>query len=416
MGIESTMDFYLRGQDGWRETEHDGHGKELAQFGTREVEPADGLSVQLTIDAMLQNYAEKEVAQLADQYHPEGISIIISDPNTGDILALANYPTFDPNHYGDAAVGNLTNRAVTDAFEPGSVFKIVTVAAALNEGLVKPEDHFDCALPTITYRNHVLKLPKDDEPLGNISVTEIVEHSSNRGAANMGILLGEKRLHDYASAFGFGQVTGVPLGAESRGDLHPLKDFESDRLMITRVPMGQAVSATAMQVHQAMSIIANGGVLMQPHLVKRVFDAKGETVASFPPKAVSRVVSAHAADQTIQMLCNVVSSNGTAVKAKLEDITVAGKTGTAQKIVDGKYAPGHDVATFSGFFPAERPRLVITVIVDDAKMKGTAYGGQVSAPAFQRVAQQAVEYLGIQPVGGKSNLVAMKGDNLDWFR
>jgi len=418
-GIESAMDFYLRGQDGWKETELDGHHHELAQY-SREISPTDGLNVELTIDQMLQDYAQTEVTKLVKDYQPQGVTIIIGDPATGEILALANYPTYDPNHYGDFPLVNLKNRAISDVIEPGSTFKIVTAAAALNEGLVRPTDTFDCSKPTIDYLGRNLKLPGDDEHYGVLTVAEIVSRSSNRGAANIGVKLGAPLLRSYAAAFGFGQYTGIGLPGESRGVLHSLADFDKDSEMITRVPMGHSVDATALQVHQAMSTVANRGIMMEPHLVRRIFDSSNNTVMEFAPKAVRRVIAA----QTIMqpgflndMLCAVVGRDGTASRAKLEDITVAGKTGTAQKIVNGKYSSDHHVATFAGYFPAERPRLVITVIVDDAREHGAvAFGGTVSAPAFQNLATEAVQYLGIQPPGGRSNLMAMKGDNLDWIR
>ena len=414
MGVEAYMDFYLRGQDGWRETEHDGRRKELPQFSTEEVAPTDGLGVELTLDAMLQYYAEQEVKRLVSVYSPKAVSIIISDPATGEIQALANYPTFDPNHYGSYPAEDLKNHAVSDVFEPGSTFKIVTASAALNEGVVQPTDQFDCAKPTIEYKGREIKLPMDAEHNGVLTVTQIVSQSSNRGAANLGVLLGEQRLYDYARAFGFGEATGFGMGGESRGILNPVNRW--DGLTITRMPMGQAVAATALQVHDAMSVIANHGVLMEPHLVRRVFDANGQTVVAFPPVAKRRVITEQTADEMNAMLCDVVSPDGTAVRAKLQDITVAGKTGTAQKVENGHYSTDHFVSSFSGYFPAERPRLVMTVVVDEAHMQGTAYGGLVAAPAFHNVAQQAVTYLGIQPAGGRENLLAMKGDNLDWFR
>jgi cell division protein FtsI (penicillin-binding protein 3)/stage V sporulation protein D (sporulation-specific penicillin-binding protein) len=424
-GIESAMNFYLSGQDGWRETEQDGHHHELDQY-SREVKPADGLNVELTIDLRLQDYAEQEVDRLVKEYQPLGVTIIMSEPSSGEILALANYPTYDPNHYSDVPLVNLKNRALSDVYEPGSTFKIVTAAAALNEGVVRPTDTFDCSKPTIEVNGRTLTLPHDAEQMGILTVDQIVAQSSNRGAANIGVKLGPARLHDYAAAFGFGQTTGLGLAGESRGVLHPTRDFDTDSLLITRVPMGQGVDATALQVHMAMSVIANHGVLMEPHIVRRITDPKITdpklaTVVEFDPKAVRRVISTDTADLLNTMLCEVVKE-GTATRASLGDITVAGKTGTAQKIIDGQYSHEHFVATFSGYLPAELPRLVITVIVDDAKMKGnaTAYGGLVSAAAFKQLAQDSVNYLGIQPytqpVGGRNNLVAMKGDNLDWFR
>jgi cell division protein FtsI/penicillin-binding protein 2 len=415
-GVEKALDFYLKGQDGWEETEQDGHHHELEQFSSREVKPTDGLDVELTLDSMLQYYAQEEVKNLVAKYTPLGVSIIISEPATGDILALANYPTYNPNHYRDFPLENLKNRALSDVIEPGSTFKIVTASAALNENVVTPEQRFDCSKPTIDYDGHTRTLPRDDVPMGVLSVSEIVSRSSNRGAANIGVLLGPVRLTDYAANFGFGKSTGLGLPGESRGDLQPVGNYSTDSLLITRVPMGHGVDATAMQVHQAMSVIANHGILMEPRLVRRVSDPAHNTVVQFEPKAERRVISAHTADLLNAMLCDVVSPDGTAVRAKLADITVAGKTGTAQKLIDGHYSSTHHVSTFTGYLPAERPRLVITVIVDDAHMTGVAFGGLVSAPAFHNIAAQAVQYLGIQPVGGKDNLVAMKGDNLDWFR
>jgi cell division protein FtsI/penicillin-binding protein 2 len=261
----------------------------------------------------------------------------------------------------------------------------------------------------------MVSLPSDHETFGMLTVSEIVSHSSNRGAANLGMLLGEQKLHDYAQAFGFGEKTGFGFGGEEPGNLKPVRFW--DGLTITRMPMGHAISATALQVHDSMSVIANQGVLMEPHLVRRVFDTQGRTVVSFPPVPKRRVISSHTADTLNEMLCNVVGPEGTAVRAKLQDITVAGKTGTAQELdATGHYSNQHYLSSFSGYFPAERPRLVMTVVVDDAHFHGTAYGGLVAAPAFHNVAEKAVQYLGIQPATGRNNLLAMKGDTLDWFR
>jgi cell division protein FtsI/penicillin-binding protein 2 len=414
-GVEAFMDFYLRGQDGWRQSEHDGHRHELPQFRAVEVPPTDGLNVEMTIDAMLQDYVEQEIKRMVAEYQPLAISIIISDPSTGEIQALANYPTYDPNHYWDYPMENLRDHAVSDTFEPGSTFKIVTASAALNEGIVQPDDHIDCARPTIEYHGHELPLPRDHETFGILTVSQIVSESSNRGAANLGVMLGGDRLYAYAQAYGFGTPSGFGLGGEARGILHPVDQW--DGLTITRMPMGHAVAATALQVHDAMATIANHGVFMAPHVVRRIYDANGQTVVEFPPEAVRRVISTRTADEMNAMLCNVVGTpEGTAERAKLPDITVAGKTGTAQKIVDGHYSDTHFVSSFSGYFPAERPRLVMTVVVDDAHFTGTAYGGLVAAPAFHNIALLAVQYLGIQPAGGRPNLLAMKGDSLDWVR
>ena len=396
-GIERFFDYYLRGQDGWRETERDGKRRELAQFREREVDPSDGLNIELSIDQMVQHIVEAEVTKLAEKYNPNGISIVVSEPSTGAVLAIANYPTYDPNEFYNTKkypIDSQRNRALTDVFEPGSTFKIVPAAAALNEGIVHPEDIFQTGASQVSYRGRSLMLPGDHHVYDQLSVHDIVVKSSNRGAAHLGMMLGETRLHDYAAAFGFGEKTGCDLGGEVSGTLHKVKN--RDGLTITRLPMGHAISATPMQVHVAMSVIANDGVLMEPLLTKRIFDSNGEDVIRFSPKAKRRVVSIEVADQMSEMLADVVGENGTARKAAIDNFMVAGKTGTTQKIVDGRYSNKHHVASFSGFFPADNPALVITVVVDDPKFEGTGYGGSVSAPAFRNIAEACIAYLGIR--------------------
>jgi len=396
-GIERFFDYYLRGQDGWRETEKDGKRRELAEFREREVESSDGLNVELSIDLMVQHIVEAEVTKLAEEYNPNGISVIVSEPATGAVLAMANYPTYDPNEFFNTKkypIDSQRNRALTDVIEPGSTFKIVPAAAALNEGVVSPDDMFKTGVSRVTYRGRSLKLPGDHHVYDELSVHDIVVKSSNRGAAHLGMLLGETRLHDYAAAFGFGEKTGCDLGGEVSGTLHKVKNW--DGLTITRLPMGHAVSATPMQVHTAMSVIANDGVLMEPLLTKRIFDSTGEDVIRFAPKAKRRVVSAEVAATVSQMLADVVGEEGTARKAAIKNYMVAGKTGTTQKIVNGQYSRQHHVASFSGFFPANNPALVITVVVDEPKFKGVGYGGSVAAPAFRNIAEACIAYLGIR--------------------
>ncbi|MFQ3242470.1 MAG: cell division protein FtsI/penicillin-binding protein 2, partial [Lentimonas sp.] len=264
-GVERFFDYYLRGQDGWRETERDGRRRELAQFREREVDPTNGLNVALSIDLMVQHIVEKEVTRLADVYAPKSVSIIVSEPSTGAVLAMANYPTYDPNEFYNTKkypIDSQRNRALTDLIEPGSTFKIVPAAAALNERIVDPEDMFQTGVSRVSYKGRSLKLPADHHTYDSLSMHDIVVKSSNRGAAHLGLLLGEDRLHDYAEAFGFGEKTGFDLGGEVSGTLHPVKNW--DGLTITRMPMGHAVSATPMQIHGAMSVIANKGVLMEP--------------------------------------------------------------------------------------------------------------------------------------------------------
>ena len=416
-GVERFFDYYLRGQDGWRETERDGRRRELAQFRAREVAPADGLNVALSVDLMVQHIVEQEVARLAAEYNPESVSVIVSEPSTGAVMAMANYPTYDPNEFYNTKkypIDSQRNRALTDLIEPGSTFKIVPAAAALNEGIVAPEDIFQTGVERVSYKGRSLKLPSDHHTYDSLSMHDIVVKSSNRGAAHLGLILGENRLHDYAEAFGFGEKTGFDLGGEVSGTLHSVKNW--DGLTITRLPMGHAVSATPMQIHGAMSVIANKGVLMEPLIAERVFDAAGNDIVHFSPKAKHRVVSTEVAQAVADMLVDVVGKDGTARKAAIDNYSVAGKTGTTQKIVNGKYSRQHHVASFSGFFPANKPALVITVVVDEPQLKGVGYGGSVSAPAFRNIAEACIAYLGIRPSRPDASFLALKHSRYDRSR
>ena len=409
-GVERSFDYYLRGQDGWRETERDGRRREVARFREREVAPTNGLNVELSIDQMVQHIVEREIDRLAADYDPDSVSIIVSEPSTGYILAMANYPTFDLNEYFDTAkhpLANQRNRALTDIIEPGSTFKIVPAGAALNEGVVRTGDVFPTGLAKVDYKGRAVRLPKDHgRGYDQLTLHGIVMKSSNRGAAHLGMILGEERLRAYASAFGFGQKTGIDLSGEVPGILHAVKDW--DGLTITRMPMGHAVSATPMQIHNAMTVVANGGVLMKPQIVRRVFDAGGGEIVRFAPKPRRRVLSSDVAEELSRMLVDVVGPEGTARKAGIENFRVAGKTGTTQKIVDGRYSHSQHVASFSGFFPADKPELAITVIVDHPKFDGLGYGGSVSGPAFRNIARACIKHLGIRPSLPDATSIALK--------
>jgi cell division protein FtsI/penicillin-binding protein 2 len=397
MGVERLANYYLKGQDGWKESEKDGKRREMPQHRTLEVSPKNGLNVELSIDWMIQDMVQKELARIVEEYEPLSASMIVSEPRTGSILALANVPDFDPNLYNQSDLASQRNRALSDLYEPGSTFKIVAVSGCMNDGIISPDDIIDCSISSVQKGTKRLRLPGDHHPLGKISVRKVVQKSSNRGAAQLGIKLGSERLYEYCRAFGFGQKTGFGIGGERKGILHHPKNW--DGLTITRLPMGHAVSATAMQVHGAMSTVANGGVLMQPKFINRVFDEDGKTVTPFNVKPVRRVIDSMVAKSLTEMLVSVVSTEGTAKNARIKGFDVAGKTGTTQKIINGKYSRNHHVGSFVGFFPAEKPRIVITVVVDEAKMKRgmLGYGGTVAAPAFQNVAKQIISYLGIQP-------------------
>jgi cell division protein FtsI/penicillin-binding protein 2 len=338
---------------------------------------------------------------VVDEFNPLSASIIVGDPASGSILALGNVPDFDPNNFNKYELSAQRNRAVSDLYEPGSTFKIVPVCGALNEGLVHGNQIIDCSVSTYQNGSRKLRLPSDHHPLGKISVHKIVQKSSNRGAAQLGIKLGANRLYEYCQRFGFGDKTDFGMGGERKGILHHPSRW--DGLTITRLPMGHSVSVTPMQIHVAMSAVANNGILMKPRFINRVFDEKGKTVVSFDPKPVRRVVSAQVSRDVSNMLVDVVSAEGTARQAIIEGFQVAGKTGTTQKIIDGKYSNRHHVASFSGYFPADNPAVMITIVVDEPKMKKgrLGYGGSVAGPSFQRIGKQIISYLGLKPVDKK---------------
>ncbi|HTJ80054.1 MAG TPA: penicillin-binding protein 2 [Rariglobus sp.] len=413
-GVESYADFYLRGQDGWCETEKDGLRREMAQFRSREVDATPGYSVVLSIDSAVQHIVEQEIDAIVKKFNPAKVSVIVSDPNSGFILAMANYPTFNLNEYntlGKDEMGNMRNLAITDILDPGSTFKSVTVSAALNEGLVTPATRFNCTLTSMDYKGTPRKFMPDDHHFDHpLTVAEIVSHSSNVGAAQLGMLLGEDRLYNYARSFGFGEKSGFPFGGEVNGILNsPDKWRGAD---ITHIPAGYSISATPLQIHYAMATIANGGVLMRPQLIRQVRDASGEVVYNFTGSVRRHVVTTRTAEQTARLLEGVVSAEGTAPGAAIPNFEVAGKTGTSQMLINGRYSDHDHVGSFVGFFPASRPRVVISVIVSDAKPPNgrIAYGSVVAAPSFKHIGEQLIQYLDIKPVTEQgSNLLVMDG-------
>jgi cell division protein FtsI (penicillin-binding protein 3) len=403
-GMEFFADFYLRGQQGWRVGERDGRNRELAQFRTREVPRTDGYSVSLSIESTVQDIVEQELAWIAEKYRPLKATIIVSDPRTGFILGMGNYPSFNLNEYQKVPKeeqARMKNIAVADIYEPGSVFKIVAAAGAIEDGLATATTRFNCATERVDYKGRTLKLPGEDHRFekDELTVAEIMAHSSNRGAARLGMLLGEARLYHYARAFGFGSQLGFPVGGEVGGIL--LRPEKWNPIDITRIPMGHTIAATALQMHQAMSVIASGGMLLKPQLVERIRDASGETVyLRRDGLPIGRVISERTAQTVAAMLMGVASKNGTAAEAAIDGFDVAGKTGTTIKIVNGRYDSRHHVASFVGFFPATRPQVAISVIVDDADAYapgGVAYGRTVAAPSFKRLGEQLIPILDIKP-------------------
>ena len=398
-GVEAFADAYLRGISGWREIERDGKRVERAEFREREVPASDGWSVVLSIDTAVQHIVEQELDALVEKFRPQKATIIVSDAHSGFLLGLANYPTFDLNQFSTTPLDKQRNFAATDLLEPGSTFKIVATSAALNEGLVTPATTFDCTLDSLIYHGKPRRFMRDDHRYDHLlTLAEVISHSSNVGTAQVGMLLGERKLYDYARAYGFGERSGFPLGREEPGLLaDPAKWSGID---ITRIPAGYSIAATPLQIHYGMSTIASGGNLLRPQVVYQVRDAAGEAVYTFKPAVRRTVIAPPTAETMARMLQKVVSPDGTAKAAAIPGYEVAGKTGTAQKLINGRYSERNHIGSFAGFFPASRPRVVVTVIVDDGHPPsgGTGYGAVVAVPSFKKIAEQLIQYLDIKPV------------------
>jgi cell division protein FtsI/penicillin-binding protein 2 len=401
-GVEKTLNAQLAGIRGWRLTETDHRFRELVNFREQDVEARDGLNVVLTIDSVIQNIVESELADAMEKHSPISISGLVIRPRTGEILAMATFPNFDPNTPGIFPPEARRNRVITDAAEPGSTFKIVVVSGALNDGTVSLTDLFDCEHGHWFYATRTLH---DHEAYGTLSVENIITKSSNIGAGKIGVKMGEARLFDYMANYGFGTRTGIPLPGESPGIVHELKKWS--KVSIAQIPMGQGVSVTRLQMTMAMCAIANNGLLMRPMLVDRLEDSDHTVVAKYTPRRVRRVITEPAAKLMVQALKTVTSPEGTAPKAALEHYTVAGKTGTAQKVENGSYTRKY-FSSFIGFFPADNPELCISVTLDEPKQG--YYGGTVAAPIFKQIAERAANALNIRPEDNSPDNIATPTD------
>jgi cell division protein FtsI (penicillin-binding protein 3) len=386
-GIERALNERLTGVSGWRVSERDGRRHEVVALREQEVEPHDGLNVVLTIDSVIQHIVESALAEGMEKFSPVSISGIVIRPRTGEVLAMAVLPNFDPNDPGAKPDDARRNRLISDNADPGSTFKIVVVSGALNDHVVNLTDEVFCEDGTFHYAGVALH---DHEHYGTLAVKGVITKSSNIGAAKIGIQMGAERLYGYMRDFGFGSKTGICLPGEVWGDVRPLKSWY--KVSVAQIPMGQGVTVTSLQMAMAMCAVANKGVLMRPMLVDRLMDDEGRVALKYQPQPVRRVISEEADAKMIEALKTVVTADGTAPKAALEHYTVAGKTGTAQKV---PYSSGKFYSSFVGFFPADNPEICIYISLDDPK--GTHYGGQVAAPIFKQIAEKAANYLNIRP-------------------
>jgi cell division protein FtsI/penicillin-binding protein 2 len=393
-GIERSMENYLRGIDGFRHIERDRTGREIMIYRGQEQAPRHGMNVQLTIDMGMQAILEAELDNAFKELKPDNATGVIVDPKTGEILAMTSRPTFDLNQINTAKHEQMKNRAIFDMVEPGSTFKIVVASGALTERVVNPKTLIYCENGAFSYGGRILR---DHHGYGQMNVHDILMKSSNIGSAKMALMMGDQKFYEYVRRFGFGERTGVALPGEISGLVHPPARW--DRLTITRMPMGQSVAVTPLQLVMGMSVIANGGKLMRPQIVKSIQDKDGHEILSMKPEVVREVIPPETARFVSGALTEVVSERGTAALARVSGFAVAGKTGTAQKVDSkGGYAAGKYVVSFVGYIPAEDPRFVCLILIDDAKLSsGLNYGGLVAAPIFSRVAEKAARYLDLMP-------------------
>ncbi|HYT76227.1 MAG TPA: penicillin-binding protein [Vicinamibacterales bacterium] len=387
-GIESAYDSQIRGKDGKILIQTD--AKRHALFSRVERAATAGAGIELTIDQYLQYVAERELREGVETNRAAGGSAIVMDPHTGEILALANWPTFNPNAFGKTDNDARRNRAIQDIYEPGSTFKIVTASAAIQEHVMTPDTPIDTSPGYITFGRRVIH--DDHAGLGTIPFTDVIVKSSNVGAIKIGMRVGPERLGEYMARFGFGQTLAPDFRGESPGIVW--SPARLDPSALASVSMGYQVGVTPLQMVTAASTVANGGNLLEPRVV-RAFVRDGKRI-DVPHKTLRRAIDTDTA-ATLSTIMEQVVERGTGKAARMEGYTIAGKTGTAHKLVNGRYSNADYNASFVGFVPSRNPALAIIVVIDSPHGPNSYYGGTVSAPIFKRIAEAAVTYLGIAP-------------------
>jgi cell division protein FtsI (penicillin-binding protein 3) len=394
-GLELKYNDYIRGEAGSSITERDALGRRVLVQGVERLRIPPGSDIHLTLNTSIQHIAEKELEAAILKYRAKAGVAIVMEPFTGEVLALANYPSFDPNNYSKQSAEQRRNRAVTDSFEPGSTFKTILAAAALEEGVVGKEDLFYCEMGKYSYAG---KFIHDTHPHGWLSFSKILQVSSNIGFTKVAEKLKKDRYFKYIEKFGFGQASGIDVPGEVPGLLRRSESWSA--IDLATHAFGQGISTTPMQMVMAYAAIANGGFLMRPYVTRRVVSPQGEIVLENQPHVVRRVISEKSSKSLASMLRDVTNEGGTGVMANVDGFEVAGKTGTAQKAdpVHGGYAAKKRVASFIGFVPANDPRLVALVLIDEPEMN--VYGGVVAAPVFRNIAQAALRHLAVAPQQG----------------
>lgn len=387
-GLELAHDSYLRGQNGQLHSKRDALGREISTLESKYIPPVNGRNVILYADEFIQHIVERELDKAFTKWRAKGACALVMDPHTGEILAIANRPSFDANDYKQSSAEFRRNRCLTDFYEPGSIFKVITLTAALSEGKVKLDDTIFCQ--NGTWYVSAKRVIHDVHPYGKLTVPEVLIKSSNIGTVKIAKIIGEKALYDYIKLFGFGELSGIDLQGEVSGIVHPLNQWS--KASITSVPYGQEVAATSLQMLRALSVIANGGYLVKPQLMKEVRDEHGVVIKERIPPVKQKIIDEKITTTMRDILVRVVDE-GTGQLAKIKGVKVAGKTGTSQKLnPQGGYSHSNFISSFMGFAPAERPSLAMIIMIDDPHP--SYYGGTVAAPVFKSVMEEALLYLG----------------------
>ncbi len=390
-GIEQAYESHLAGRAGAALVGRDALGRKTTGSPVVLRQSVPGQGVVLTLDSTIQYVAEREVEAAWRRTQAKSAVAVVQDPRTGEVLALAVRPTFNPNSFATATGNEWRNRAVTDPFEPGSTFKAILAAAALEEGVVSPTDRFYGEGGQITVASHVIH---DWKSYGWLTLSEVLQNSSNVGAIKVGLALGKERYYRYVTAFGFGSLTGVGLPGESRGRVWSPERWSG--LSLATISIGQEVSVTALQIVAAFSAVANGGLLMQPRIVRALQDGAGREAERFEPRAVRRVISQRTARTLTEIMTRVVS-DGTGRNAAIPGYDVAGKTGTAQKMnpLTKRYSKAPGVLSFVGFTPADDPRITMLVLLDEPKSE--RWGSEAAAPIFSAIGREILRSMDVPP-------------------
>ena len=384
--IEKRFNSLLAGFPGEYLVERDARGREISSYIVRMIKPVEGGSIYLTIDSVIQNIAEEKLAETIRKARARAGVAIVMDPRSGAILAMASSPTFDPNNFGQFSQPSYRNLGTSLVFEPGSTFKSITAAAALETNTFKPEDRIYCENGAVRVANYIIH---DHEPYGWLSFSQAIEKSSNIGLLKVGQKVGSDNLYNIIRAFGFGRETGLEISGEEKGIVPGLRSWKP--INTATISFGQGIAVTPLQMVCAYAAIANGGVWNRPYLVKEVIGPEGIPLKKSFSAEGKRVISIETSFRLRDILRRVVE-DGTGRGAKIEGIDIAGKTGTAQKISSGGgYLAGKYVASFLGFFPVDTPRVLIAVFVDEPG--GVYYGGVVAAPCFREMAKEIYAYL-----------------------